>query len=64
MGARFDHRWDFVDLAAVVPEPSKADVERLSRPESVLTLDQIDDVPLLKITGKRDYDRIIRERGN
>ena len=55
--------WDFLDAAVIVPEPSKADVERLARPEAVLTFDQITDIPLLKVTGKRDYDRIIRERG-
>ncbi|MCF8611698.1 hypothetical protein L5G28_16250 [Gordonia sp. HY285] len=55
--------WDFCDAAIIVPEPSKDDVERLSRPEAVLTFDQIDDIPLMKITGKRDYDRIISERG-
>ncbi|GAA4674453.1 hypothetical protein [Gordonia humi] len=54
--------WDFVDAAIVVPEPSKDDVERLSRPEAVLTFDQIDDIPLLRISGKRDYDRIVSER--
>ncbi|MCF8570471.1 hypothetical protein L5G32_09350 [Gordonia sp. HY002] len=56
--------WDFLDAAIIIPEPPKDDVERLSRPEAVLTFDQITDIPLLKITGKRDYDRIIRERGN
>ena len=54
--------WDFCDAAALAPEPSKADVDRLSRPESMLTFRQIDDIPLVNITGKRDLEAIYRAR--
>lgn len=54
--------WDFCDAAVLAPEPSKDEVERLTRPEAVLGTHQIDDIMLVDVTGKRDLERIIRER--
>ena len=56
--------WDFCDAAAAVPEPSKDDVARITRPEQVLTFDQIDSIPLVKVTGKRDLEKILRARAS
>ncbi|MFZ2510036.1 MAG: hypothetical protein WAW85_02950 [Gordonia sp. (in: high G+C Gram-positive bacteria)] len=56
--------WDFCDAAIEVPEPSRDDLARLTRPEAELTLDQIDRIPMEQVTGLRDRDRILRERKN
>lgn len=54
--------WDFCDVATTVPLPSADDLNRLIRPEAVLTLDQIDRIALVKIVGKREAARIATER--
>ncbi|WP_347958127.1 hypothetical protein [Gordonia aichiensis] len=54
--------WSFLEVAALAPEPSKEEVQRLARPEAVLTFDQIDDIALDKVTGKRDLQQIVKAR--
>ncbi|MGV9671525.1 MULTISPECIES: hypothetical protein [unclassified Gordonia (in: high G+C Gram-positive bacteria)] len=50
--------WDFCEAAADVQQPSPADLSRIGRPESVLTVDQIDRIPLAKVIGKREAERV------
>ncbi|NLG45479.1 MAG: hypothetical protein GX543_03315, partial [Gordonia sp.] len=54
--------WDFCDAAVLVPEPSADDARRLSRPETLLTIDQIDRVDLAKVVGKREAQQIVDGR--
>ncbi|MFT4087312.1 MAG: hypothetical protein QM658_09160 [Gordonia sp. (in: high G+C Gram-positive bacteria)] len=54
--------WDFIDAAGRVPEPSKDDVERIARPEAVLTFEQIDSVPLSRVLTKKEIQQIVDAR--
>ncbi len=49
------------DIVGDVPEVSKADLDRIVRPERCLALDQIDRHPVLKVMGKR-ADEALRRR--
>lgn len=47
------HIGEACDIIGDVPELSKADLDRIVRPERCLTLDQIDRHPVLKVMGKQ-----------
>ncbi len=55
------HISEACELVREVPEVSKADLDRIVRPERCLTLDQIDRHPVLKVMGKR-ADEVLRRR--
>jgi hypothetical protein len=44
------------DLVGDVPEPTAEDMRRITRPQAVLTLDQIDRYPVAAVLGKRADD--------
>lgn len=52
---------DARDIICDVPEPASEDIDRIVRPESLLTLDQIDRFTVLKVMGTR-ADRMLRRR--
>jgi hypothetical protein len=52
---------DARDIVTDVPDPSADDIARITRPERILTLDQIDRFPVLKVMGKR-ADSALQER--
>lgn len=49
------------DLLLTVPQPTAEDIKRLGRPEAVLTLDQLDKHPVLKVMGKT-AQRLLEDR--
>lgn len=48
-------------LVADVPDPSKEELSRITRPERVLTLDQVDRHPVLRVLGAR-ADGVLQAR--
>ncbi|WP_267617674.1 hypothetical protein [Gordonia bronchialis] len=50
--------WDFCDAAIEAPLPSADDLRRITRPEAVLEFAQIDRIPLKRIVGLREANRI------
>ncbi|KXP12682.1 hypothetical protein AXK57_00015 [Tsukamurella pulmonis] len=49
-------------VALDVPEPSAEDLSRITRPERLLTLDQVDTHTLLKVLGKRVDYALLKQR--
>ncbi len=54
------HIGEACDIIGDVPEVSKADLDRIVRPERCLTLDQIDRHPVLKVMGKQADEALKR----
>lgn len=54
--------WYFLEAAAAVPEPSPEDLARIARPEAMLTLEQITDVPLARVVSKKELEQIVEAR--
>lgn len=50
------------DVVADVPEPTAEHLKRITRPERVLTVDQIDRHPVLKVLGQRADGMLGRRR--
>ncbi|MDF3285093.1 hypothetical protein [Gordonia sp. N1V] len=56
--------WDFCEAAVEAGLPTADELARIARPEAMLTVDQIDRIPLVGVVGKREAERIwVARRG-
>ncbi len=64
MDPRQHHRMGLLRAAVEVGLPTADELARIARPEAMLTVDQIDRIPLVGVVGKREAERIwVARRG-